>query len=184
MRGRAGRKPPTASAAGTGKWPISGREFTRIRSESQKGAVRVRLLGQGSRELGLDARQRGIVIGFETHHHHRRGVGRARQAEAVGVLDTHAVDLVDLACAFERRVGADLVEQREGFALGALGCSSGVLLEFGSALGTALGSAWRDRISSRRARCRPSSKPYQRSLKKTWPLISPAIGAPVSASWP
>ena len=27
-----------------------------------------------------------------------------------------------------------------------------------------------------------SSKPYQRSLKKMWPLISPAIGAPVSFS--
>ena len=27
-----------------------------------------------------------------------------------------------------------------------------------------------------------SSKPYQRSAKKMWPLISPAIGAPVSFS--
>jgi hypothetical protein len=27
-----------------------------------------------------------------------------------------------------------------------------------------------------------SSKPYQRSPKKMWPLISPAIGAPISLS--
>jgi hypothetical protein len=53
----------------------------------------------------------------------------------------------------------------------------------GSASSTALGSAARERISSRRAPVyRPSSKPYQRSLKNTWPLISPASGAPVSLS--
>ncbi len=33
-----------------------------------------------------------------------------------------------------------------------------------------------------RRRTAPSSKPYQRSLKKRWPLISPANGAPVSLS--
>ena len=37
------------------------------------------------------------------------------------------------------------------------------------------------RISSRRAaEYRPSSKPYQRSRKKKWPLISPASSASVS----
>ena len=46
------------------------------------------------------------------------------------------------------------------------------------------GSVSRVRISSRRApEYKPSSKPYQRSLKNTCPLISPASGAPVSRSF-
>ncbi len=59
--------------------------------------------------------------------------------------------------------------------------SSGVDTLSGSASSTADGSVWRDRISSSRAPAyKPSSNPYQRSLKKVWPLISPASSAPLS----
>ena len=58
------------------------------------------------------------------------------------------------------------------------------MTESGSAFSTALGSAARETISSSRAPAySPSSKPYQRSTKKVWPLISPASGAPVSFSF-
>ena len=60
-------------------------------------------------------------------------------------------------------------------------CSSGVDFASGSASSTADGSACRDRISSSRAAVyMPSSKPYQRSPKNVWPLISPASAAPSS----
>ncbi|MNT33979.1 hypothetical protein D3C72_1699310 [compost metagenome] len=69
--------------------------------------------------------------------------------------------------------------------------SSGVDTSCGRASSGAHASAKRDTISSRRAPVyRPSSKPYQRSLKKMWPLISPASSAPVSfiffliSEWP
>src|SRR5262249_22163205 len=59
--------------------------------------------------------------------------------------------------------------------------SSGVDTLSGSDSRTAEGSGWRERISRSRAPAyRPSSKPYQRSLKKVWPLISPASSAPDS----
>src|SRR5947207_3120017 len=58
--------------------------------------------------------------------------------------------------------------------------SSGVEMLSGSACNAADGSARRERISSSRAPAyRPSSKPYQRSLKNVWPLISPASSAPL-----
>ncbi|CFN82172.1 Uncharacterised protein [Bordetella pertussis] len=61
--------------------------------------------------------------------------------------------------------------------------SSGVDSACGRASSGRDASVSRETISSRRAPVyRPSSKPYQRSLKKIWPLISPASGAPVSAS--
>jgi hypothetical protein len=59
--------------------------------------------------------------------------------------------------------------------------SSGVLRLSGIACSAADASASRERISSRRAPAyRPSSNPYQRSLKNVCPLISPASSAPVS----
>src|SRR4029434_7339786 len=59
--------------------------------------------------------------------------------------------------------------------------SSGVETASGSASSVADGSRCRDRISSSRAPAyRPSSKPYQRSPKNVWPLISPANAACVS----
>src|SRR5450631_895732 len=58
--------------------------------------------------------------------------------------------------------------------------SSGVLMLSGRDESSDDASAWRETISSNRAPAyRPSSKPYQRSLKKVWPLISPASSAPV-----
>ncbi len=70
--------------------------------------------------------------------------------------------------------------------------NSGVETLSGSSSSTSDGvsSRWA-RISSRRAAAyRPSSKPNQRSLKKKWPLISPASSASVSrilafiSEWP
>src|ERR1700682_1300658 len=59
--------------------------------------------------------------------------------------------------------------------------SSGVERLSGRECNTADASASFDRISRRRAPAyKPSSKPYHRSAKKVWPLISPASSAPVS----
>ena len=52
-------------------------------------------------EIGLDAGQRGAVVGFETQHHHRRGIRWPRQTESVGVFDAQTVDADDLARAVE-----------------------------------------------------------------------------------
>ena len=61
--------------------------------------------------------------------------------------------------------------------------SSGVLKLVGNASSSALGFLLRDKISSKRAAVYiASSKPYQRSPKKRWPLISPPNGEPVSFS--
>ncbi|MCW0417696.1 hypothetical protein NB689_003450 [Xanthomonas sacchari] len=59
---------------------------------------------------------------------------------------------------------------------------SGVATLSGSSASTSDGdsSRWARISSNRAAAYRPSSKPYQRSLKKKWPLISPASSASVS----
>ena len=82
-----------------------------MRSERQ---LRVRLLSQDhAAELALDARHGDIIVGLETHHHHRRGVGRACQTETVFVFHAHAIDAIDFLRTRKRGIRLDLVEQRD-----------------------------------------------------------------------
>ena len=49
-----------------------------------------------ARKLALDALQRFLRFRFKTHHDHRRSVRRARQTEAIRILDTQTIDGTDL----------------------------------------------------------------------------------------
>jgi hypothetical protein len=123
------------------------------------------------------------VVGFEAQHDHGGCIRRAGKAESVGVFDTQAIDGDDFPGIGEVCGGAQLIKQHEGLAFGHLDVELRGAGRVGQRLEHGVGSVARDRISSRRAPAyRPSSKPYQRSLKKMWPLISPASGAPVSLS--
>src|SRR3990172_8484082 len=51
----------------------------------------------------LDALDRALSVAFEAQHDHRRGVGSAREAEAVGVFHAQAVELDDFARAGKAR---------------------------------------------------------------------------------
>ena len=66
------------------------------------------------------SRQRGVVVGLEAQDDDRGRVRRAGEAEAVGVFDAQAVDSDPLGRASEAAFGLELVDQREGFALGHL----------------------------------------------------------------
>jgi hypothetical protein len=68
----------------------------------------------GAAEVGLDAGDGGLVVGLEAQHHHRGGVGRAGQAEAVGVFDAHAVDGQDALGAFELASALSLSTSAKG----------------------------------------------------------------------
>jgi HlyD family secretion protein len=70
----------------------------------------------GAAEIGLDALDAPRRVRFEAQHHHRRGVGGAGQAEAVGVLDAHAVDGDDALARLRTSPRLELVHQREGLA--------------------------------------------------------------------
>ena len=98
----------------------------------------------------------------------RRRVRRAREAEAVRILDAQAVDADDVGRAGKLRGRRRAWRSSACCSPSAQATlSSGVDTASGSASSTADGSAWRDRISSSRAPAyRPSSKPYQRSLEE------------------
>jgi len=70
-------------------------------------------LQNGAPEVGLNARQRLSIIGLEAQHDDRRRVGRPRQPETVGILDSYAVDRDHLLRAFEVRLRTQPLDQLE-----------------------------------------------------------------------
>lgn len=80
-------------------------------------------------EVLLDAGQGGHGVSFEAQHHRGRGVRRPRQAEAVGVIDAHAIQVVDGQRARELAAGAQRFDPLELLALG------GFQLDFGGGAG-------------------------------------------------
>src|SRR6266702_6384320 len=79
-------------------WPLFLPPFTLLKRQSC-----VRLDGeQHAPEFGLDALQARLVVGLEAQDDDRRGVGRAREPEAVRVLDPQPVEPDHLGRARER----------------------------------------------------------------------------------
>ena len=127
-------------------------------------------------EAVLDPLQRLGRSASNRMHDDGRGVRRARQPEAVGILDPHAVD-------------GDHLASRRGTSRSPAARRSACCSRPRPAAGAA--PAWSANRAAPRAprpgptrargsravappRRAPSSNPYQRSLKKMWPLISPA----------
>src|SRR5690349_9176546 len=93
---------------------------TRLRSMRRRLHAGVRLDGTQRRHaVGLDARERLVRGALEAQHEHRRRVRRAHEAEAVVVLDAHAVDRDDLARAGELRLLLQPRDDRRRLSFGA-----------------------------------------------------------------
>src|SRR5215831_19959899 len=91
-----------ATSCASSGWVFSSISGTRVKappSSAMKSGRLERQLGAGlgreqhAPELGLDALEALPVVGLEAQHHHRRGVGSARKAEAVRVFHPQAVEL-------------------------------------------------------------------------------------------
>src|SRR5205085_5817296 len=77
----------------------------------RKGRIGLERL-QGAAEFVLDALEGSRIVGFEADHDHRRRVRRAGEAEAVGILDTHAVNRKHALGAWEGLRRLQLLDER------------------------------------------------------------------------